>query len=676
LNTDQQLTWTIAQPPGAGKGSLNGFSPTPPQESATVSVTPPGPLTYEPDDGYSGSGGGYDDDSFKIRVEDSAGASRLLTVNVEISDKPSFDNGGSFSLTLDEDDGPQSIESQLAATDVDTGQTLTWSVVSGPGSSGSLNNFNATAWTNGGSVTPDTNPDLAYEPAADFNTGGARSESFEIQVADGTDGSDTITGNVTVNPVNDAPAFTVDNSNPSVNGDTNGASVADVVTGIGPGAADESGQSLNFTFNVTSNSSAIDTSSLSIDTKTGDLSVDTNAVGADTDVGIDVTLNDDGGTANGGTDQTTQSFTVTVKAVATTIDCTDTSVLSSASPGDECNNGDIYAGEPSNGKYLITTTDDEGGASATYSWNNGQNKDTPADSTSDGYSNTQSLIGSGSDNDGDDQGPHPAANQCWTKSENGHSDWYLPAKSELDTLYQNNSAIGNFDTSGSPPDGYYWSSTESFNLYAWGQGFSGGTQYSGNKNDTLAVRCVRSVKETAALGENFRGGICAQSGGCSGSGALIAAAWDEPTEMNDSTYQWNNNQNKDTPADSTSDGYSNTQSLIGSGSDDDGDDQGPHPPANQCWTKTTNSHSDWYLPAKSELDTLYTNLVDGSPEDDCPDGQTYGFDTGSSCSGGSYYWSSTDIGNNYAWSQRFSDGNQLDSNKFYTLAVRCVRRSN
>src|SRR5205085_7850986 len=41
-----------------------------------------------------------------------------------------------------------------------------------------------------------------------------------------------------------------------------------------------------------------------------------------------------------------------------------------------------------------------------------------------------------------------------------HRDWRVPTKGELNVLFQNKAAIGGFDVTGSPPAGWYWSSTE------------------------------------------------------------------------------------------------------------------------------------------------------------------------------------------------------------------------
>jgi hypothetical protein len=111
-----------------------------------------------------------------------------------------------------------------------------------------------------------------------------------------------------------------------------------------------------------------------------------------------------------------------------------------------------------------------------------------ATSESDGAANTNNLADRGSG--------YAAAYYCKNAERTGgYTDWYLPAKNELNTLYINRAAIGNFNTnaSGSWPESYYWSSTEGPNgFYPWYQRFYNGYQYTYfYKSTKLAVRCVR-----------------------------------------------------------------------------------------------------------------------------------------------------------------------------------------
>ncbi len=116
-------------------------------------------------------------------------------------------------------------------------------------------------------------------------------------------------------------------------------------------------------------------------------------------------------------------------------------------------------------------------------WYNGSFQTTGATSNSDGKTNTNTIIstqGSGS----------YAAKLCQDLVLGGYSDWYLPAKAELSTLYTNKATIGGFTAAS------YWSSTEyapSGVGNAWfyntaGAGYAG----YGNKANLYAVRAVRA----------------------------------------------------------------------------------------------------------------------------------------------------------------------------------------
>ena len=81
-----------------------------------------------------------------------------------------------------------------------------------------------------------------------------------------------------------------------------------------------------------------------------------------------------------------------------------------------------------------------------------------------------------------------------------NSEWYLPAKDELEQLYSVKEAVNaaiekitaGDGTATSLSTNWYWSSSQSSNNYSWVQRFSDGYQYRGNKNDTLSVRAVRA----------------------------------------------------------------------------------------------------------------------------------------------------------------------------------------
>ena len=107
-------------------------------------------------------------------------------------------------------------------------------------------------------------------------------------------------------------------------------------------------------------------------------------------------------------------------------------------------------------------------------------------STTDGLANTTTLFGFGS-------AAHPAAYYCRSLTTGGYNTWYLPAKTELLTLYSNQSATP-FATANSFIAGYYgfWSSTESTDANAWVHKFSTNAVFSYNKNVGGAyIRAVR-----------------------------------------------------------------------------------------------------------------------------------------------------------------------------------------
>lgn len=128
---------------------------------------------------------------------------------------------------------------------------------------------------------------------------------------------------------------------------------------------------------------------------------------------------------------------------------------------------------------------------------------------------------------------------------------------------------------------------------------------------------------------------------------------------------WNNGNNGDwvdTPTNNSVTGQANTAALDGLDSDDDATGTAgfqPHQAAQRCADLDRNGHTDWYLPAEQELDVLYQH-----------NGAIGNFNTG-----GSYYWSSTEVSTSLARRQRFSDGFQnFNASKITTLLVRCVRR--
>ena len=88
-----------------------------------------------------------------------------------------------------------------------------------------------------------------------------------------------------------------------------------------------------------------------------------------------------------------------------------------------------------------------------------------------------------------------AVDYCENLTFAGYSDWFLPDKDELNTMYVNRNTIGGFVTTWthSSADCRYWSSTESgyYGQYAWFQSFENGYQNTDDPDNYYRVRPVR-----------------------------------------------------------------------------------------------------------------------------------------------------------------------------------------
>lgn len=167
--------------------------------------------------------------------------------------------------------------------------------------------------------------------------------------------------------------------------------------------------------------------------------------------------------------------------------------------GKVCSDGSVYAGLSGIGTLMYTTRCDTGqtwngseclGTRIGLPWNNGNMTGFATVGTmngTDGKAKTAALIEMDSHNEMVGVQLHIAAQYCANLSENGHNDWYLPSKSELNTLYVHKAAIRNFDLN----NNYYWSSTEESDYLAWPHRFSDGFKTRYNKANLFYVRCVR-----------------------------------------------------------------------------------------------------------------------------------------------------------------------------------------
>jgi hypothetical protein len=160
-------------------------------------------------------------------------------------------------------------------------------------------------------------------------------------------------------------------------------------------------------------------------------------------------------------------------------------------------------------------------AQTTLAWKNALTATTGADSVIDGPQNTADMVADGNST------VYPCAHFCNDLSTGGQTDWYMPAKNELDVCYFNlkptttnnntNSGINanavparasNY-TAGTPAQttatdfkdtgaedfatAFYWSSTEKDATDTWLQTFDNGRQTYGGKTLSYNVRAIRRV---------------------------------------------------------------------------------------------------------------------------------------------------------------------------------------
>lgn len=187
-DTGQTETWTQATAPAHGKLSFSGATAA----SGGTNITAGGTITYKPTANYSGA------DSFAVRVGDGLSSSvRTFAVTVKPNTVPSYTSAVT-ALKLAQNYG-SNLRALLTVSDIDTGQTETWSQKTAP-QHGTLKFTNTTA--DSGSTAINFGGTVVYQPAANY-TG---ADSFAIQVGDGMA---TTVRNFTVTVgANTAPAFT------------------------------------------------------------------------------------------------------------------------------------------------------------------------------------------------------------------------------------------------------------------------------------------------------------------------------------------------------------------------------------------------------------------------------------------------------------------------------------
>ncbi|MDP1836043.1 MAG: tandem-95 repeat protein, partial [Chlamydiales bacterium] len=286
--------------PDAGhtQASLQAYIDNISPAHGSVSLNINGSFVYTPFANYFGS------DSFTYVLLDPAGLySNIATVNITVTavnDAPDFvlasaptvlEDSGSHSVNLisGETYGPLEIQNWASRTFSFTNGGLF--------SSGPLIDFNTGV--------------LTYTAAANqFGTSTVTVTYHDDGgTADGGVDTTTKTFTITVDPVNDAPDFVLASA-PTVLEDSGSHSV-NLISGETYGPS-ETQSWLSRTFSFTN--SGLFSSGPSIDFNTGVLTYTATANQSGTSI-VTVTYQDDGGTADGGFDTTTKTFTITVDPV-------------------------------------------------------------------------------------------------------------------------------------------------------------------------------------------------------------------------------------------------------------------------------------------------------------------------------------------------------------------------
>ena len=154
-----------------------------------------------------------------------------------------------------------------------------------------------------------------------------------------------------------------------------------------------------------------------------------------------------------------------------------------------------------------------------------------------------------------------------------------------------------------------------------------------------------------------------------------------------SSKQWKTSNTSTSGTSSVIDGPTNSANM----------NNASHPAAQFCEGLTIGGFSDWYMPAKNELEVCYYNLKPTTTSNNTSSGtntnavpsrgsnytagtpaQTSAtdFQTGNTeAFAASYYWSSTEYSATYAFGQSFSNGDLVgDASKSTSNYVRAVRR--
>jgi len=192
------------------------------------------------------------------------------------------------------------------------------------------------------------------------------------------------------------------------------------------------------------------------------------------------------------------------------------------------------------------------------------------------------------------------------------------------------------------------------------------------------------------IGAAYEGGFYAGQISTTADGVATHNLVIGPVSTAQSSLTWKNASTATSGSDSTINGPQNTADMVADGNST------VYPAAHFCNDLTVGGFSDWYMPAKNELEVCYYNLKPTTESNNTSSGinanavparasnytsgtpaQTSAADfkdTGAEDFFAGPYWSSTESSAANASKQRFNNGNQYNDGKIYTARVRAVRR--
>ena len=200
-----------------------------------------------------------------------------------------------------------------------------------------------------------------------------------------------------------------------------------------------------------------------------------------------------------------------------------------------------------------------------------------------------------------------------------------------------------------------------------------------------------------AIGDSFEGGFYAGLISHTANGVATHALIVAPRATGASgtsytlttNYQWKTAQTTTTGTTSPFDGAANTAAMVTAGIND-------HPAAKFCVDLSIGGYSDWYLPARFELDIAYYHLkpttasnntswginnysvpertANNTAGDPAQTSVTAFKDTGSEPFVAEYHWSSTELNATNGWALFFGSGFQSNLNKTNLFRVRAFRK--